>query len=211
VAAMEDVLDVYCRPYDARFPVVNMDEQPIQMLSQVREPQPAAPGRAAREDYEYKREGTASVFLFTEALGGWRRVSARERRTSVDWAQEMRILLEEDYAEAEKVIVVGDNLNTHKIASFYEAFPAEIARRLARRLEFHYTPKHGSWLNIAECELSAMTRQCLNRRIPSLKVLRRETKAWERRRNAEQKGVDWRFTTKDARVRLKYLYPIIQT
>jgi hypothetical protein len=208
---MEDVLDVYCRPYDARFPVVNMDEQPIQMLSQVREPQPAAPGRAAREDYEYKREGTASVFLFTEALGGWRRVSARERRTSVDWAQEMRILLEEDYAEAEKVIVVGDNLNTHKIASFYEAFPAEIARRLARRLEFHYTPKHGSWLNIAECELSAMTRQCLNRRIPSLKVLRRETKAWERRRNAEQKGVDWRFTTKDARVRLKYLYPIIQT
>ena len=211
MAAMEDVLDVYCRPYDARFPVVNMDEQPIQMLSQVREPQPAAPGRAAREDYEYKREGTASVFLFTEALGGWRRVSARERRTSVDWAQEMRILLEEDYAEAEKVIVVGDNLNTHKIASFYEAFPAEIARRLARRLEFHYTPKHGSWLNIAECELSAMTRQCLNRRIPSLKVLRRETKAWERRRNAEQKGVDWRFTTKDARVRLKYPYPIIQT
>jgi len=208
---MEDVLDVYCLPYDPRFPVVNMDEQPLQMLSHVREPQPVASGHPARQDYEYKREGTASVFLFTEALRGWRRVSARQRRTSVDWAQEMRILLEEDYADAEKVIVIGDNLNTHKIASFYEAFAPEIARRLARRLEFHYTPKHGSWLNIAECELSAMTRQCLNRRIPSLKVLRRETKGWERHRNAEQKGVDWRFTTQDARIRLKRLYPIIQT
>jgi len=146
---MEDVLDVYCLPYDPRFPVVNMDEQPIQMLSHVREPQPVAPGRAAREDYEYKREGTACAFLFTEALRGWRRVSARQRRTSVDWAGEMRILLEEDYADAQKVIVVCDNLNTHKIASFYETFPPEIARRLAKRLEFHYTPKHGSWLNIA--------------------------------------------------------------
>jgi hypothetical protein len=208
---MEDVLDVYCRPYDPRFPVVNMDEQPIQMLSHVREPRPVAPGRVAREDYEYKREGTACAFLFTEALRGWRRVSARERRTSMDWAGEMRILLEEDYADAEKVILVCDNLNTHKIASFYETFPPEMARSLAKRLEFHYTPKHGSWLNIAECELSAMTRQCLDRRIPSLKVLRRETKAWGRRRNAEQKAVDWRFTTKDARIRLKRLYPIIQT
>lgn len=207
---MEDVLDVYCRPCDQRFPVVNVDEQPIQMLSHTREPQPAAPGRAAREDYEYKREGTASIFLFSEALAGWRRVSARKRRTSVDWAEEMRILLEQDYAKAEKVILVCDNLNTHKIASFYEAFSPETARRLAKRLEIHYTPKHGSWLNIAECELSAMTRQCLSRRIGSLKVLRREIASWARRRNAEQKGVNWRFTTEDARIRLKHLYPIIQ-
>ena len=210
MAAMEDVLDVYCRPCDRRFPVVNVDEQPIQMLSHTREPQPAAPGRAAREDYEYKREGTASIFLFSEALAGWRRVSARKRRTSVDWAEEMWILLERDYAKAEKVILVCDNLNTHKIASFYEAFSPETARRLAKRLEIHYTPKHGSWLNIAECELSAMTRQCLSRRIGSLKVLRREIASWARRRNAEQKGVNWRFTTEDARIRLKHLYPIIQ-
>ena len=207
---MEDVLDVYCRGYDSRFPVVNMDEQPIQMLAHTRTPQPVAAGRLAREDYEYKREGTASVFLFTEALCGWRRVSARKRRTAVDWAQEMRMLLEEDYSKAEKVILVCDNLNTHKLASFYEAFPPETARRLVERLEIHYTPKHGSWLNIAECELSAMTRQCLDRRIPSLKVLRRELKLWAKRRNAEQKGVDWRFTTKNARIRLKHLYPKIQ-
>ena len=210
MAAMEDVLDVYCRPYDRRFPVVNVDEQPIQMLSHTREPQPVAPGRSAREDYEYKREGTASVFLFTEALRGWRRVSGRRHRTSVDWAEEMKILLEEDYAEAEKIILVCDNLNTHKIASFYEAFSPETARRLVKRLEIHYTPKHGSWLNIAECELSAMTRQCLNRRISSLKVLRREIVSWAKRRNAEQKGVNWRFTTEDARIRLKRLYPVIQ-
>jgi hypothetical protein len=208
---MEDVLDVYCRRYNPEYPVINMDEQPIQMLSHTREPQPVAPGRVAREDYEYKREGTASVFLFTEALRGWRRVSARKRRTSVDWAEEMRILLEEDYPQAKKIVLVMDNLNTHKIASFYEAFPPEKARRLASRLEIHHTPKHGSWLNIAECELSAMTRQCLDRRIPRLKILRQETKAWARRRNVEQKGVDWRFTTKDARIRLKHLYPNIQS
>jgi len=206
---MEDVLDTYCRPYDSRFPVVTMDEQPIQMLSHTREPRPVTRGRGAREDYEYKREGTASVFMFSEALGRWRRVSARKRRTSVDWAEEMRVLLEADYPDAEKVIVVCDNLNTHKIASFYEAFPPEIARRLVKRLEIHYTPKHGSWLNIAECELSIMTRQCLDRRIPSLNVLRREIQAWSKRRNTKQKGVDWRFTTKDARIRLKYLYPKI--
>lgn len=207
---MEDVLDVYCRPYDRRFPVVNMDEQPIQLLSHTREPQPVAPGRAAREDYEYKREGMVSVFLFTEALRGWRRVSGRRHRTSVDWAKEMQILLDGDYAEVEKVILICDNLNTHKIASFYEAFPPEVARRLVKRLEIHYTPKHGSWLNIAECELSAMTRQCLDRRIPSLKVLCREIRMWAKCRNTRQKGVDWRFTTKDARIRLKHLYPNIQ-
>jgi hypothetical protein len=207
---MEDVLDVYHLPYDPRFPVVNMDEQPVQLLDHVREPEPMAPGQLAREDYEYKREGTACIFMFTEALGGWRRVSVRERRTAVDWAREMRILLEKDYPGAEKVLLVCDNLNTHKIASFYEAFSPKKAQQMRDRLEMHFTPKHGSWLNIAECELSAMTRQCLNRRIPTLQQLRRETTAWARERNATQKGVDWRFTTKDARIRLKHLYPQIQ-
>ena len=206
---MEDVLDVYCRPLDARVPVINMDEQPVQMLSHTREPQPAQPGRIGREDYEYAREGTASVFLFTEALRGWRRVSVRKQRTIIDWAQEMRILLEEDYPEAQKIVLVCDNLNTHKTASFYEAFPPEQARRLAAGLEIHHTPKHGSWLNIAECELSAMTVQCLDRRIPNLKTLQRQTKAWERNRNAVQKGVNWRFTTESARIKLKHLYPKI--
>jgi len=206
---MEDVLDVYCRPYDPRFPVINMDEQPVQLLGHVREPEPMAPGRLAREDYEYTREGTACIFLFTEALGGWRRISVRQRRTAVDWAAEMRVLLEEDYPGAEKVILVCDNLNTHKMASFYEAFTAQKARQLRDRLEIHFTPKHGSWLNIAECELSAMTRQCLNRRIPELEQLRRETHAWQCQRNAAQKGVDWRFTTDDARIKLKQLYPEI--
>ncbi len=207
---MEDVLDVYCRPYDARFPVVNMDEQPVQLLSHKRAPMPSEPGRIAREDYEYQREGTASIFLFTEALSGWRRVEARARRTAIDWAEEMRVLLEEDYADVEKVILVCDNLNTHTTASFYKAFPAQQARRLRQRLEIHFTPKHGSWLNIAECELSALTVQCLDRRIASLAELRRETKAWERERNAAQKGVDWRFTTEGARIKLKHLYPKIQ-
>lgn len=208
---MEDVLDVYCRPYDARFPVVNMDEQPVQHLSHKREPLAARPGRIARQDYEYKREGTASIFLFTEPLAGWRRVNARKRRTMIDWAAEMRILLEEDYPDAEKVILVCDNLNTHKVASFYEAFPPEQARKLRDRLEIHYTPVHGSWLNIAECELSAMTVQCLGRRIPDLKTLRHQIKVWARKRNATQIGVDWRFTTEDARIKLKHLYPKFQS
>jgi hypothetical protein len=209
VAHMEDILAVYRRPYDARLPVVNMDEQPVQMLSDKREPLPTAPGRPAREDYEYGREGVASVFMFTEPLGGWRRVSARERRTAVDWAEEMRTLLERDYPEAGKVVLVCDNLNTHKIASFYEAFEPEVARALVERLEIHYTPKHGSWLNIAECELSILTRQCLDRRIGGLKTLRRESRVWQKQRNAAQKGIDWRFTTDDARIKLKHLYPKI--
>ena len=207
---MEDVLEVYCRPYDSHFPVVNMDEQPVQLLDHSRPPQPMAPGRVAREDYEYKREGTACIFLFTEALRGWRRVNARERRTAVDWAEQMRVLLEEDYPDAERVILVCDNLNTHKIASFYEAFVPAQARPLVERLEIHFTPKHGSWLNIAECELSVMTKQCLGRRIPDHPTLRREIAAWQCQRNARQKGVDWRFRTDDARIRLKHLYPQVQ-
>jgi len=207
VAAMEDVLDVYCRPFDPRFPVVNMDEQPFQRLDHTRELIPMKPGQPEREDYEYERNGTAAIFLFTDALAKWRRVSVREHRTAIDWAEEMRILLEDDYPNAEKVILVCDNLNTHIAASFYKAFPPKHARRLLSRLEIHYTPKHGSWLNIAECELSALTRQCLKRRIPDLPTLTKETKAWERNRNNSQKGVEWRFTTKDARIKLKSVYP----
>lgn len=207
MAAMEDVLDVYCRPIDSRFPVVNMDEQPFQRLDHTRELLPMRPGKAEREDYEYERKGTACIFLFTDALAKWRRVSVREHRTAIDWAKEMRILLEEDYPDAEKVVLVCDNLNTHVAASFYKAFSPKVARGLLKRLEVHYTPKHGSWLNIAECELSTLTRQCLNRRIPDLALLQKETKAWERDRNKIQKGVDWRFSTKDARIKLKSLYP----
>ncbi len=203
---MEDVLAVYCRPYDARFPVINMDEQP---RFRIGAPLAPSPGRPEREDYEYGREGVASIFMFTEALKGWRRVSARERRTAVDWAQEMRHLLERDYPEAEKIILVCDNLNTHKIASFYEAFEPAVARRLVERLDIHPTPKHGSWLNIAECELSVLSAQCLDRRIPDITTLRRETDAWQKQRNTTQKGVDWRFATADARTKLKHLYPII--
>lgn len=207
---MEDVLDVYCRPYDERFPVVNMDEQPRQLLGEARPALSAAPGRVAREDFEYVRNGTASIFLFTEPLGNWRKVDVRKRRTSLDWAQEIRELLDKDYPDAQKVILVCDNLNTHKIGSLYEAFAPEEARRLARRLEIHYTPKHGSWLNIAEIELSVMTKQCLERRISSLSHLERELKRWEEERNRTQTGVDWRFTTDDARIKLKRLYPEIQ-
>ncbi len=172
-----------------------------------RVPVPVAPGHPARFDSEYERNGTAAIFLFTEPLGSWRRVEARERRTKKDWAQEVKTLLEVDYPDAEKVVLVMDNLNTHSVGSLYEAFEPEEARRLARRLEIHHTPKHGSWLNIAECELSAMTRQCLSRRIGEINNMRKEIKAWERNRNKCQIGVDWRFTTEDARIKLKSLYP----
>jgi hypothetical protein len=210
VAAMEDVLDVYCRPQDARFPVVNMDEQPVQLVADAREPLPMAPGRPERHDYEYERRGTTNVFLFVEALGGWRRMSERARKTSVDWAHEVRRLLNEDYPQAEKVVLVCDNLNTHKTASLYQAFEPEEARRLARRLEIHYTPKHGSWLNIAECELSVFTRQELSERVPDAATLARKAEAWSRERNDRQQGVHWRFTTEDARIKLTRLYPQVQ-
>lgn len=204
---MEEVLDLYVKPHNPAFPLICMDERPMQLLKETRTPLAMRPGSIVKYDYEYERNGTAVHFLFTDPLQGWRRASVRERRTAKDWAEEMRILLEEDYPESEKVILVCDNLNTHKIASFYEAFPAEKARRLAARLEIHYTPKHGSWLNIAECELSALVTECLNRRLGNLEKVRRETEAWNRQRNAVQKQVDWRFTTEDARIKLKYLYP----
>jgi hypothetical protein len=210
VACMEDVLEVYERPYDPNHPVVNMEEQPVQFVKEVRQPLETAPGRPRRYDHEYERAGTASVFLFTEALAGWREVSVRPQRTAVDWAQELAALLEGRYAQAEKVIVLCDQLNTHTIGSLYKAFPPEKARRLAQRIEIHYTPKHGSWLNIAECELSVLTRHCLRNRTPSQRALVRKVTPWARDRNARQRGVDWHFRTKDARIKLKRLYPEVQ-
>jgi hypothetical protein len=207
---MEDVLDVYCRPYDARLPVVCMDETSKQLMAEIRPPLPAAPGHGERYDVEYERCGVAEVFLFTEPLGGWRRTAVTEHRARVDWAQQIRHLLEVDYPQAEKVILVMDNLNTHSIASLYEAFDPAVARRLAQRLEIHHTPKHGSWLNIAEIELSVLSGQCLDRRIARIDDLRVECSAWDQQRNRRQKGVDWRFTTADARIKLKRLYPQIQ-
>ena len=207
---MEDVLDLYERPYDPNAPIVNMDEQPVQLVKEVRQPLATKPGRPRRYDHEYERAGTACVFLFTEALSGWRQVRIRPQRTAVDWALEVAALLEGRYARAEKVILICDNLNTHTIASLYKAFAPEKARHLARRLEIHYTPKHGSWLNIAECELSVLTRQCLRTRTPSILALVRKVTPWARDRNARQSGVDWQFTTETARIKLKRLYPQVQ-
>jgi len=187
-----------------------MDEQPVQLIKEKRTPIPPSEGEPIRYDNEYERNGTAVNFMFTEPLSGWRKVEVMEHRTAVDWAQEIKKLLDVDYPDAEKVILICDNLNTHKPASFYEAFPPQEARRLVNRLEIHYTPKHGSWLNVAEIELSVLTTQCLDRRIPDLQTLCQEIKAWEQKRNAGQKSVDWRFTTDDARIKLKRLYPQIK-
>ena len=197
-------------PYDPEIPLVCMDEQPRQFIKEMRIPIPLSPGKPARYDYQYERNGVANIFIFSEPLECERHTNVRERRTKVDWAHEVRDLLDVRHPEAKRVRLVCDNLNTHKIASLYEAFDPGEARRLARRLEIHYTPKHGSWLNIAEIELSALTKQCLDRRVPDIETLRRETKAWERERNGRQKGVDWRFTTEDARIKLKRLYPQIK-
>jgi len=204
---MEDVLSVYKRPYEARYPVVCMDEMPKQLLKEVRQPLPPGPGQAARYDYEYERNGVTNVFLFCEPLLGQRTAFVRERRTKQDWAHCVAHLLDRHYAEAEKVVLVMDNLNTHRLSSLYETFPAAKARRLAARLEIHYTPEHGSWLNMAEIELSILSRQCLSRRLGEEAVLRQEIEAWVERRNARDTSVDWRFTTEDARIKLKRLYP----
>ncbi len=204
---MEAVLDLYHRPYDRRSPWVCMDEKLIQLIRETRIPIPAKPGKPQRYDYEYERNDTAVNFLFTEPLTGWRKVNVRSRKRGVDWAFEIKELLDVDYPDADVVVVVCDNLNTHTIASLYEAFQPAEARRLARRLELRHTPKHGSWLNIAEIELSILSQQCLNARIPDIETLRRETKAWEQARNENQKTVDWRFTTDEARIKLKQLYP----
>lgn len=209
VANMEDVLEVYHRPYDPQFPVVCMDEKPYQLLGEVREPLPVRPGNIAHEDSEYIRNGTCSIFIFTEPLAGQRYTDVSRQRTRIDWARNIEILLNEYYPEAKKVVLVMDNLNTHSITSLYEAFPADKALEMAGRLEIHYTPKHGSWLNIAEIELSAMEIQCLNRRIDDIEKLSKEIKAWQTNRNNAQKSVNWQFTTENARIKLHSLYPII--
>ena len=187
-----------------------MDEQPVQRIKETRPPLPAAPGQLEKVDYEYERHGTANIFMCTEPLNGTRHVRVTAHRTAVDWAHEIRDLLEVRYPEAERVRLVCDNLNTHGIGSLYEAFPPEKARELIKRLEIYHTPKHGSWLNIADIALSALTGQCLDRRIPDIETLRNETRAWEKRRNECHKGVDWQFTTRNARIKLKRLYPQIQ-
>ena len=209
VAAMEDVLDVYHRPYDERRPVVCLDEASKQLVGEVREPLPPKPGQVARHDNEYERRGTANIFMAAEPLAGRRTVQVTDRRTKVDWARFVQFLLAVIYPHVEKVVLVMDNLNTHGIGSLYEAFDPVTARALAARLEIHYTPKHGSWLNMAETELSILSRQCLDRRIDAKEFLAGEIAAWERDRNARQAKIDWQFTTADARIKLKRLYPSI--
>jgi transposase len=204
---MEDVLEVYTRPYDPLRPQVCMDETSKQVLRDTRAALPMAPGRSRREDYEYERGGVANVFMFTEPLAGRRWVDITEHRTKVDWAQQIGELVEERYPEAERIVLVMDNLNTHSPASLYEAFDPERARRLCEKLEIHYTPKHGSWLNMAEIELSVLSRQCLNRRVPDFENLQAEAHAWQRRRDEKGVRIDWRFSTDDARIKLKRLYP----
>ncbi len=207
VAAMEDVLEVYHRPYDSERPVVCLDECSKQLIAEVREPLPPKPGQIAKYDSEYERRGTANIFMAVEPLAGKRTVRVSDRRTRVDWAQFVRLLLLTMYPEVAKVILVMDNLNTHGIASLYEAFDPETARSLAARLEIHYTPKHGSWLNMAETELSILSRQCLDRRIESKEVMEQEVATWEQDRNEACARINWQFTTADARIKLKRLYP----
>jgi DDE superfamily endonuclease len=210
VARMEDVLDVYQRPFAPGRPLVCIDEQPQQLVSEVRTPLPARPGTPARYDYEYRREGTANLFLVSQPLIGWRQVLATERRTAQDFAEVLRYLAEDLYPEADRLVLVTDNLNTHTTGCLYEAFEPDRARAIAERLEWHYTPKHGSWLNVAEVELAALTKQCLGRRIGSLPDLRRQVEAWADDRNQRAVEVKWRFTTTNARIRLRTLYPSIQ-
>ena len=207
-ASMEDVLDTYAKPYDSACPVVCMDEQPVQLLKETRTPIPATAKHAKRVDYEYERAGTANIFMFTEPLAGWREVSVRKTKTKIDWALEMARLLDGRYASCEKVILVCDNLNTHTKGAFYEAFEPERARQLVRRIEFHHTPKHGSWLNVAENELSSLTRQCVaGRRFGNIETLQAETTAWSTDVNKTQRGVDWQMKVNDARSKLKSVYP----
>jgi hypothetical protein len=207
VAAMEDVLDLYAEPYDPKRPKVNFDETSKQLIAEARQPLAVESGRVERYDYEYKRNGTRNLFMFVEPQAGWRHIAVSERRTKLDFAHQMKWLVDERYPDADLVRVVIDNLNTHKPASLYEAFEPEEARRIVKKLEFHYTPKHGSWLNMAEIELSVLQRQCLDRRIPDEETLNQEVTAWEQRRNKEKATIDWRFSVIDAREKLKRLYP----
>ena len=204
---MEDILDIYEMPYDPAVPVVCMDEKPYQLLGGVREPLSMRPGDTEKIDSEYVRNGTCSIFVFVEPLRGVRHVSVCEHRTAINWAEEIRYLVDVSYPDCDKIILVMDNLNTHALSSLYKAFPAPEARRIAKKLEIHYTPKHGSWLNIAEIELNVMTRQCLSRRIEDIVLLRQELAAWECDRNKHTAYIQWHFTTDNARAKLVSLYP----
>ncbi len=204
---MEDVLDVYTRPYDPRRPQVCLDETSRQLLGDVAPPLPPAPGRPARQDYEYTRAGVCNLFMLCEPLRGWRHVVVSDRRTRADFAHCIKELADSHYPDAERIVLVLDNLNTHTPASLYEAFPPAEAKRLADKLEIHYTPKHGSWLNMAEIELGVLAGQCLDRRLPDRATLAAEVAAWEADRNAATQAIRWRFTTADARIKLKHLYP----
>lgn len=208
---MEAILDLYCLAYEPKRPVVCMDEVCKQLVKEVRVALPVEDIKPVRYDYEYERTGVANMFLFTEPLRGWRKVNVTEHRTMIDWAYQIKELADVHFPDAEKIRLVMDNLNTHGVGSLYEAFEPDEARRLAKRIEIHYTPKHGSWLNIAEIELSALAKQCLNRRIPDMVRLSKEVAAWNKARNNDQTGVDWQFTTQDARIKLKRLYPQIKT
>jgi len=205
---MEDVLDVYSLPYDPSRPVICMDEKPYQLLGEAREPLPIQPDSKKKLDSEYVRNGTCSIFVFNEPLVGWRHTSVREQRTAIDWAEEIKELVD-SRPDVEKIILVMDNLNTHSVASLYKKFPPAEAKRIKDRLEIHYTPKHGSWLDMAEIELNVMTRQCLNRRIDNIESVRSELKVWETARNNAKSKIRWQFTTADARVKLVSLYPIV--
>jgi hypothetical protein len=208
---MEDVLDLYAEPYDTRRPKVNFDEKSVQLIAETRTSLPAQPGQPARIDYEYQRNGTANLFVMCEPQAGWRHVVVTERRTKHDFAYQMQWLVEERYPNAEVIRVVLDQLNTHRPASLYDTFPPAEARRIRKRLEFHYTPKHGSWLNMAEIELSVLHRQCLDRRLPDVPTLTQEVHAYERRRNRQRATIDWQFTTQHARTKLHRLYPSLST
>lgn len=204
---MEDVLDLYAEPYNSHFPVVCFDERPYQLIGETLKPLPGEPGAPMRYDYEYQRNGTCNLFTYLQPLGGWRHVVVTARRTGVDFAERMRELSDMHFPDAERIRVVVDNLNIHTPATFYEAFAPSVARRLVRRLEFRYTPKHGSWLNMVESELAVLSKQCLDRRIPEIELLRGEIAAWEAERNAQKVMVNWQFKTTDARIKLKRLYP----
>ncbi len=206
---MERVLDVYTEAFDEEYPLVCMDEASKQIVSDVMPPLPLEPGRPRREDHHYQREGVRALFMFFDPIGGWRRVSTREHRTRMDWAQEVRQLLEEDYPKARRVTLVCDNLNTHDIGSLYAAFDAETAHRLCKRLRIEHTPRNGSWLNMAEMELSLLSRQCIGRRFDSAGHMTREIAAWQEHRNENKYGANWQFKTKDARIKLKKLYPTL--
>lgn len=208
---MEDVLEVYSRPYNPNYPVVCMDEQPIQLLDDSRPPIKMSPNNhTEKEDHEYIRCGSCNAFMFTEPLGCWREVTITETRTKKDWAMKIKHIVDYVYPDVEKIVLVCDNLNTHNFSSLYETFEPAEALRLCNKIELHHTPKHGSWLDIAEIELSVFTGQCLNRKIDSIEKLQREATAWYTSRNSKQKGVDWHFTTDTARIKLKHLYPVIE-